>query len=55
MSEKEIINVLRNLFFDEYEWFLKGYDEQTKEQDAETIENAIKRNIRTIPARKRKE
>ena len=41
MSEEEIINVLSNLFFDEYEWFLRGYDTQTKEEDKETIEQAI--------------
>ena len=48
LSEEEIINVLGNLFFDEYEWFLRNYDEQTKEQDLETVENAIERNIRLI-------
>ncbi len=41
MNEEEIINVLGNLFFDEYEWFLRGYDEQTKEQDLEMVEKAI--------------
>ena len=42
MNEEEIINVLENLFFGEYEWFLSGYDEQTREQDLEIVEKAIR-------------
>lgn len=41
MNEEEIINVLSNLFFEDCEWFLLGYDTQTKEEDKETIEKAI--------------
>jgi len=41
MSEEEIIDILKNkLAFDEYEWFLMGYDDQTRMEDLETIENA---------------
>lgn len=40
MSE-EIINVLENLIFDEYEWSLRIYDEQTREEVLEIVEKAI--------------
>ena len=48
MSEEEIIEIIKQFSFDEYEWWIADDKETTREEDCIRLEQAIQRFIRFI-------